>query len=145
MEEDAERLSFNTSVSAFMIAVNELTDLKCDKRAVLEPLAILVAPSLLHIAEELWELLGNKGSVMHARFPELDPQYLVEDSFAYPISLNGKTKFNIEIALGRPRRTSKGSPVTRRSVEAARRKNTEKKKKKKSSLFRSDREHRRLI
>ena len=83
-----------------MIAVNELTDLKCDKRAVLEPLAILVAPFAPHIAEELWELLGNKGSVMHARFPELDPQYLVEDSFAYPISLNGKTKFNIEIALG---------------------------------------------
>lgn len=100
VEEDAERLSFNTSVSAFMIAVNELTDLKCDKRAVLEPLAILVAPFAPHIAEELWELLGNKGSVMHARFPELDPQYLVEDSFAYPISLNGKTKFNIEIALG---------------------------------------------
>ncbi len=100
VEEDAERLSFNTTVSAFMIAVNELTDLKCDKRSVLEPLAILVSPFAPHIAEELWELLGNKGSVMHARFPELDPQYLVEDSFAYPISLNGKTKFNIEIALG---------------------------------------------
>jgi len=100
VEEDAERLSFNTTVSAFMIAVNELTDLKCDKRSVLEPLAILVAPFAPHIAEELWERLGNKESVMDAQFPVLDQQYLVEDSFAYPISLNGKTKFNIEIALG---------------------------------------------
>lgn len=99
VEEDAERLSFNTTVSAFMIAVNELTDLKCDKRAVLEPLAVVLSPYAPHIAEELWERLGKSGSVMHADFPTLDPQYLVEASFAYPISLNGKTKFNLEIAL----------------------------------------------
>ena len=97
--EDIERYSFNTSVSNFMICVNELTDLKCHKRAILEPLAILVSPYAPHIAEELWEKLGNKRSISHASFPEFKEEYLVEEQFAYPISINGKTKFNLELSL----------------------------------------------
>ena len=97
--EDIERYSFNTSVSNFMICVNELTDLKCNKRLILEPLAILVAAYAPHIAEELWEKLGHKESISTARFPEFKEEYLVEDQFAYPISINGKTKFNLEISL----------------------------------------------
>ena len=98
--EDIERFSFNTSVSSFMICVNELTDLKCDKRDILEPLAILVSPYAPHVAEELWQLLGHTESVTYANWPEYKKEFLTEDSFAYPISLNGKTKFNLEIALG---------------------------------------------
>ncbi len=97
--EDIERYSFNTSVSNFMICVNELTDLKCNKRSVLEPLAILVSPYAPHVAEELWEKLGKKESISMADFPELREEYLIEDNFAYPISVNGKTKFNLEISL----------------------------------------------
>ncbi|MBP6334581.1 MAG: leucine--tRNA ligase, partial [Bacteroidia bacterium] len=97
--EDIERYSFNTSVSNFMICVNELTDLKCNKRAILEPLSILVSSYAPHIAEELWEKLGHKTSISKASFPEFKEEYLVEDQFAYPISVNGKTKFNLEIAL----------------------------------------------
>ncbi len=97
--EDIERYSFNTSVSNFMICVNELTDLKCNKRAILEPLVILVSPYAPHIAEELWQKLGHKQSISHARFPEFNDAFLTEDRFAYPISLNGKTKFNLELAL----------------------------------------------
>jgi leucyl-tRNA synthetase len=97
--EDIERYSFNTSVSNFMICVNELTDIKCHKRAILEPLAILVAPYAPHVAEELWEKLGNKESIAHADFPAFKEEYLIEDQFAYPISINGKTKFNLEISL----------------------------------------------
>lgn len=97
--EDIERYSFNTSVSNFMICVNELTDLKCNKRSILEPLAILVAAYAPHIAEELWEKLGHNKSISTAPFPEFNEEYLVEDQFAYPISINGKTKFNLEISL----------------------------------------------
>ncbi len=98
--EDIERFSFNTSVSNFMICVNELTDLKCNKRSVLEPLAVLVSPYAPHVAEELWQKLGHKESITFAKWMEHNEEYLVEDSFAYPISVNGKTKFNLEIALG---------------------------------------------
>jgi leucyl-tRNA synthetase len=98
--EDIERFSFNTSVSNFMICVNELTDLKCNKRAILQPLAVLVSPYAPHVAEELWEKLGHKESVTYAKWMEHKEEYLTEDSFAYPISVNGKTKFNLEIALG---------------------------------------------
>ncbi len=97
--EDIERYSFNTSVSNFMICVNELTELKCNKRTILEPLAILVAAYAPHIAEELWEKLGHKESISTAKFPEFKEEYLVEDQFAYPISINGKTKINLEISL----------------------------------------------
>ncbi len=97
--EDIDRYSFNTSVSNFMICVNELTDLKCNKRAILEPLAIIVSPYAPHIAEELWEKLGHKESITKASFPEFREEYMTEDAFDYPISVNGKTKFNLNIAL----------------------------------------------
>ena len=97
--EDIERFSFNTSVSNFMICVNELTDLKCNKRTIFEPLAVLVSPYAPHVAEELWQLLGQKESITFAKWPELKEEFLTEDSFAYPISINGKTKMNLEISL----------------------------------------------
>ena len=99
VKEDIEKFSFNTSVSTFMICVNELTDLKCNKRKILEPLAVIVSPYAPHIAEELWQLLGNKESVTKTSFPEFKEEYLVESEFAYPISLNGKTKFNLALSL----------------------------------------------
>lgn len=90
---DIEKFSFNTSVSAFMICVNELSSLKCNKREVLEPLAVLMAPFAPHIAEELWGLLGNTNSVTKATWPVFEEKYLVEDSFQYPVSFNGKMRF----------------------------------------------------
>ncbi|MBL0105540.1 MAG: leucine--tRNA ligase [Bacteroidetes bacterium] len=99
VEEDMERFSFNTSVSTFMICVNELTDLKCNKRAILEPLAIIVSPYAPHIAEELWSQLGHKESITKATFPQWKEEYLVESEFAYPISVNGKTRLNIALSL----------------------------------------------
>jgi leucyl-tRNA synthetase len=99
VEEDIENFSFNTSVSTFMIAVNELTILKCNKRQILEPLAILVSPYAPHIAEELWSLLGNKTSISTADFPIFNPKYLLESSKNYPISFNGKMRFTLELSL----------------------------------------------
>lgn len=100
VEEDVERFSFNTSVSSFMIAVNELTDLKCNKRAILQEIVIILSPYAPHICEELWTLLGNpEGTLSYAAYPKFNPQYLVEDDFAYPISINGKTKMNLNIPL----------------------------------------------
>jgi len=95
--EDIDRFSFNTSVSNFMICVNELTDQKCNKRAILEPLLILVSPYAPHIAEELWENIGHKSGISSAPFPEFNETYLVEDNFNYPVSFNGKMRFNIEL------------------------------------------------
>ncbi len=97
--EDIERFSFNTSVSNFMICVNELTEQKCNKRAILEPLLICVSPYAPHIAEELWEQLGHKEGIALAPFPEFNEAHLVEDNFNYPISFNGKMRFNIEMSL----------------------------------------------
>jgi leucyl-tRNA synthetase len=100
VEEDVERFSFNTSVSSFMIAVNELTDLKCNKRAILQDMVIILSPYAPHICEELWVLLGNKaGTLSYIPYPQFNPAYLAEDEFAYPISINGKTKLNLNIAL----------------------------------------------
>lgn len=99
IESDIENFSFNTSVPAFMICTNELTALKCNKRAVLEPLTIAIAPYAPHIAEELWHQLGNTGSVTTATFPQWDEQYLIEDTFEYPISFNGKVRFKLTIPL----------------------------------------------
>jgi leucyl-tRNA synthetase len=96
--EDIERFSFNTSVSNFMICVNELGDLKCNKRAILEPLIICLSPYAPHITEELWSLLGHKESITFATFPLHNEEYLVDDSFTYPISFNGKMRLNIELA-----------------------------------------------
>lgn len=95
--EDIDRFSFNTSVSNFMICVNELTDLKCNKRSVLEPLIILISPYAPHITEELWNILGHKQSIAFEKFPEFNPAFLVEDNFNYPVSFNGKMRFNIEL------------------------------------------------
>ena len=96
--EDIERFSFNTSVSNFMICVNELGDLKCNKRAILEPLLVCLSPYAPHITEELWSLLGHKESIAFATFPLHNEEYLVDDSFTYPISFNGKMRLNIELA-----------------------------------------------
>lgn len=98
--EDIERFSFNTSISAFMICVNELTALKCNKRAILQELTIVLSPFAPHICEELWELLGNKkGSISFAHFPEFKEEYLTENHFEYPISINGKVKTKINFPL----------------------------------------------
>ena len=99
VEEDIENFSFNTSVSTFMICVNELTSQKCTSKAVLEPLAILVSPYAPHIAEELWERLGNIGSIAEAPFPKFEEKFLVESSKEYPISFNGKMRFKMELPL----------------------------------------------
>lgn len=100
VEEDIERFSFNTSVSSFMICVNELTDLKCNKRQILEQLVPVLAPYAPHITEELWTLLGNPaGSLSEASYPKFDPEYLVENEFSYPVSVNGKTRLNLSISL----------------------------------------------
>ena len=96
---DIEAFSFNTAVSAFMIAVNELTDLKCSKREVLEPLLILLAPFAPHIAEELWEALGHKDSITYASFPEYVEAYTIENNCTYAVSFNGKTRFIVELPL----------------------------------------------
>ena len=99
VEEDIENFSFNTSVSTFMIAVNELTALKCNKRAILEPLLILVSPYAPHIAEELWSQLGNSESISTVNFPIFEAKHLVESSKNYPISFNGKMRFTLELPL----------------------------------------------
>ncbi|MDB4920035.1 leucine--tRNA ligase [Mucilaginibacter sp.] len=100
VEEDVERFSFNTSVSSFMIAVNELTDLKCNNKAILQDLVVVLSPYAPHICEELWTLLGNAaGTLSYTAFPKFNSAYLVEDEFAYPISINGKTKLNLNMAL----------------------------------------------
>jgi leucyl-tRNA synthetase len=99
VEDDIENFSFNTSVATFMICVNELTAQKCTSRAILEPLAILVSPYAPHIAEELWEKLGHKGSIATVPFPKFEEKYVVESTKEYPISFNGKMKFTIEMPL----------------------------------------------
>lgn len=99
VEEDIEHFSFNTSVSTFMIAVNELTALKCTSRVILEPLLVLISPYAPHIAEELWSKLGHKESIAFAPFPTFDEKYLVESTKNYPVSFNGKMRFTIELPL----------------------------------------------
>ncbi|MEO8795591.1 MAG: class I tRNA ligase family protein, partial [Daejeonella sp.] len=99
-EEDIERFSFNTSVSSFMICVNELTDLKCNKREILQQLVKVLHPYAPHITEELWVLLGNEaGTLSFAEYPVFNPEFLIENEFAYPISINGKMKMNLNISL----------------------------------------------
>ncbi|THF48502.1 leucine--tRNA ligase [Flavobacterium supellecticarium] len=99
VQEDIENFSFNTSVSGFMIAVNELSAAKCNERAILEPLAILISPYAPHIAEELWQALGNEGSISQVPFPVFDAKHLVESSKEYPVSFNGKMRFKIELPM----------------------------------------------
>ena len=100
---DIEEFSFNTAVSAFMIAVNELTDLKCSKREILEPLIILLSPFTPHIAEELWEALGHKESITYAAYPEYIEAYTIENNCTYAVSFNGKTRFTVELPVDMPR------------------------------------------
>ena len=97
--EDIENFSFNTSVSQFMICVNELQQLKCNHRAILEPLALLVSPYAPHIAEELWSGLGHEGSIATVAFPKFEAKYLVESEKEYPVSFNGKMRFTIKLPL----------------------------------------------
>ncbi|NOY38083.1 MAG: leucine--tRNA ligase [Chlorobi bacterium] len=99
VKEDIERFSFHTAVSAFMVCVNELTDLNCHKKKILEPLVILISSYAPHIAEELWEKLGYTESVSSARFPACEEKYLIEKTFEYPVSFNGKLRFKIELPL----------------------------------------------
>lgn len=95
---DIQNFSFNTSVSQFMIAVNELQKMKCNKRAILEPLAVIISPYAPHICEELWEKLGKNTSIEFEKLPELNEAYLVEDEINYPVSFNGKMKFTLALA-----------------------------------------------
>ena len=97
--EDIENFSFNTSVSQFMICVNELSQQKCHHRAILEPLAVVISPYAPHIAEELWSLLGHEGSISKVPFPKFEEKHLVESAKEYPVSFNGKMRFKIELPL----------------------------------------------
>ena len=103
VEQDIENFSFNTSVSEFMICANELSSLKCSKRAILEPFVIALSPFAPHLAEELWEKLGHKESILEASYPAYDEQYLTESSFNYPISINGKVRAQMNFALDMPK------------------------------------------
>ena len=100
---DIEEFSFNTAVSAFMIAVNELYDLKCNKREILEQLIILLSPFAPHITEELWEALGHNESISYAAFPEYVEAYTIENTCTYAVSFNGKTRFTVELPIDMPR------------------------------------------
>jgi leucyl-tRNA synthetase len=99
VEEDIERYAFNTTVSTFMICVNELTTLKCHKNAILRDLIVLLSPYAPHVTEELWHLLGYQDSISYASYPNFRPEYLVEASFEYPISINGKVRTKITFSL----------------------------------------------
>lgn len=99
IEEDTERFSFNTAVSAFMVAVNELADAKCYKKEILEKILILLTPYAPHIAEELWHVLGNEGTILDAIFPEFKQEYIAESSKDYPVSINGKLRTTINFSL----------------------------------------------
>ncbi|MEP6674468.1 MAG: DUF559 domain-containing protein [Ferruginibacter sp.] len=98
IENDTETFAYNTAVSAFMVAVNDLADLKCNKKEVLEQLLVLLTPYAPHISEELWSALGNNGSILDAAYPVLNEKYLIESEKDYPVSINGKVRTNISIA-----------------------------------------------
>jgi leucyl-tRNA synthetase len=99
VSQDMESFSFNTSVSAFMIATNDLSKLKCTKREILESLVVMLSPFAPHISEELWSLLGHKESINTAAWPELEEKYLIESNFKYPVSFNGKMRFLLELPM----------------------------------------------
>ena len=99
VKEEIERFSFNTVVSSYMICVNELTELKCNKREILEPLIVLISPYAPHIAEELWQNAGHNESVVNEKFPEFNEEYIRENTFEYPVSFNGKMRFKLELPL----------------------------------------------
>jgi leucyl-tRNA synthetase len=99
IEEDTERFSYNTAVSAFMVCVNELTDLKCHKQEILEPLLILLTPYAPHVSEELWHQLGNTSTILDASFPKFQSQFVIETTKEYPVSINGKMRTQIVLDL----------------------------------------------
>ena len=103
VQDDIERLSLNTVVSQFMICVNELHDLNCHKKDILEPLVVLISPYAPHIAEELWQKLGNNHSVNFADFPQFTPEFVKENTFEYPVSFNGKMRFKLELPVDLPK------------------------------------------
>jgi leucyl-tRNA synthetase len=103
VREDIIRFSFNTAVSSFMICVNELTELKCNKRAVLEPLVLLISPYAPHIAEELWSMLGHDATISYEKFPEFREEHILENTYEYPVSFNGKMRFKIELPVDMPK------------------------------------------
>jgi leucyl-tRNA synthetase len=121
IQEDTERFSYNTAVSAFMVCVNELIDLKTHKREVLEPLLIILSPFAPHVSEELWHQLGNNTTILDAAFPVFDPQLLVESSKEYPVSINGKMRTQMQIELSAsPEQVQElvlGSPVVQKWME----------------------------
>ena len=117
IEDDIERLSLNTSVSNFMIATNELASLKCNKKAILESMVILLAPYAPHLAEELWFVLGNQTTVFDASFPVFDPKHLVEESKEYPIMINGKMRAKIEFASDALQEEMKATVLAHESVK----------------------------
>jgi leucyl-tRNA synthetase len=99
IQDDNERFSFNTGVSAFMITVNELNDIKCHKKEILGPLLVLLHPYAPHVTEELWHALGHQTSIINESFPQLKQEYLIESTFNYPVSVNGKKRTEISIDL----------------------------------------------
>jgi len=117
IEQDVDNISFNTSVSEFMICINELNALKCNKRAVIEPLVIALSPFAPHIAEELWEKLGHSDTVLNATYHKVEEKYLVESSFEYPISINGKVRAKMKMALDMPKEDIQKQVLTSEIVQ----------------------------
>jgi len=99
IDNDTSNFSYNTAVSQFMICVNELASLKCNKRSILEPLLILLTPFAPHVSEELWQQLGNTTSILDAAYPVFEEQYVKESTFNYPVAINGKTRTEMGFAL----------------------------------------------
>lgn len=117
VEDDTEKFSFNTAVSAFMVCVNDLADMKCHKKEVLEKLLILLTPYAPHISEELWQLLGNTGSVLDAAYPKFEEKYTVETTKDYPVSVNGKVRTNIGITLDATQETVEAIVLANETVQ----------------------------
>ena len=117
IQEDIERFSFNTAVSSFMICVNELNELRCNKRAILSELAILLSPYAPHISEELWSLLGNNETITYATFPTFKEEYLVENTCIYAVSFNGKMRFTIELPIDMPTSEVEKSALAHKDAE----------------------------
>ena len=115
--EDVDRLSLNTSVSTFMIAVNELSSLKCNKRSILEPLTIALSSFAPHISEELWHLLGHDSSIVDASYPSFDEKYLVEDSIEYPVSVNGKMRAKISFPADASKEEIEKGALTNETIQ----------------------------
>jgi leucyl-tRNA synthetase len=103
VEEDVERFSFNTSVSTFMICVNELGEMKCRNRSILRELLIVLSPYAPHIAEELWHGIGEPGFIVDAEFPQWNEAFIKESKVSYPVAFNGKTRFNILVQADMPK------------------------------------------